>query len=516
MVESVEGLGSSARLFARHDRAILAHQRRLVDRVVEGRLDKDTFLRDVGHLESFESLRAELRGDGGLSRHERAVLRGEMKKLAGKMQAAPQYQVEPEHPVDPVALGLLYDELAQGAVSSTDAIEELHWRSGKSYGEAVAHRPGPVYADERPKLRAALATGVDAKPPSEMSQPPGPFAASTVDLVRKAIDLFPRLDLDQDGVVDRTEARGILADYGNLGLTASQAATLYSRQAILAEVVDPGPRSFEKLALEDLRALLPENAGQADGKAVAGALNLLESRLADQERRRLVPDLPLYLSPNGPDGSKVAQGLEGSCWFLSALPTVDSTTLRSALQQEGDHYRVHFADGTSEAVAPLNEAERRVYSRGDGAWSGLLEKGVAQKLGRQGKDLKGGLTQNALRLLTGAECTVSFLTAKPLEGGIDYRDRENLGRLLQTTLEAGGAAFTQVNEVDFDPGVSLISDARHAYTITGYDPATQTVSLRNPWGWGEKADKDGVDDGNFSMSLTEMAATFSLVITENV
>lgn len=512
--KAVEGLGSGAVLYTMHDQAILGHQVRLVDRVVEGSLDKDTFLRNVGHLEDFASVRAEVRG-GGISHSEKADLRGEMKKLAGKMTALPQNQVEPDQPVDKTALGLLFDELAHGKVSKTDAVEELHWRADRKYGQVVAERTGVVFGDERGKLRSYLAVDVQTRPDLEEGSP---YAAhpDTLKLVRKGVEIFSRLDGNDDGVVDRTEARSLLTNHKNLGLTASEAATLYSRQAQIAEVVEPGPASFERMSLSDLQALLPENGGQADGAVVSDTLKLLESRLADQERRVLAPDLPLYLSPHGPRGDKVAQGLEGSCWLLGVLPAVESEQLKGMLEVEADHYRVRFADGTSEAVAPLNEAERRVYSRGDGAWSGLMEKAVAQKLGRVGLDLKGGLAQDALRLLTGADCQVSFLHSKPADGKPDYRDRANLSRLLETTLGAGGAVFTQVNEADFDPQVSLISDAKHAYTVLSYDAASQTVTLRNPWGKGEKADRDGSDDGNFTMTLTEMAATFSLVVTEKV
>lgn len=497
-----------------HDEAILGHQVRLVDRVVEGTLDRNTFLRNAGHLESFETLRAELRGDGGLSRNERNTLNSEMKKLAGKMVALPQNQTEPAQPVDEQALGRLYDELAGGVVSKTDAVEELHWRSNQKYGEVVAEREGPVYSDERSKLRAALVKGFDLRP-QEMAAPTYvPYHKGTVDLVRQAIAIFPKLDLDGNGVVDRTEARSILTNYQNLGLSAPQAATLYSRQAVLAEVDTPGPASHEIMALEDLQGLLPENSGLVDSERVHKALSLISSRLADQERRNLSKPAPLYAG-SGPDGSRVAQGLEGSCWFLGTFPTMTGQEIEKILVPEDDHFRMHFADGTSETVAPMNEAERRVYSRGDGAWSGLMEKGMAQKLGKMGRDLKGGLTQDALRMLTGAQCDVHFLNSRPISGP-DYRDKANLARLLQSTLEAGGAVFTQVNESDFDPQISLVSDAKHAYIITGYDADTETVSLRNPWGKGEKADRDGTDDGNFQMSLTEVAATFSLVIAERI
>lgn len=504
--------GGGAELYASHDQAVLGHHVRLVDRVVEGSLDKPSFLRNVGHLERFESLRAELRGGGGVTRRERAELRSEMKKLAGKMHALPHLHGRLQPTPGSEAVSRLYDELACGLVSKTDAVEELNWRSLRKYGEAVSERSGPIYADERAKLRASLAPEHGALP-RLTGAAPSVFPKEAVELVRQAIALFPQLDGDNNGVVCRNEAREIIANYATLGLSPSQAATLYSRHALLADVDSPGPASQEMMALEDLQALLPENTGLVEQGVVNATLGLLGSRLADQERRQLPEQMPLYLRPDGPDGTRVGQGLEGSCWFLSALGAVDSESLQSILMPEDEEYRMRFADGSSELVAPLNEAERRVYSRGDGTWSGLMEKGLAQKLGKAGRSLKGGLTQEALQLLTGAECDLFWLNART-PNAPDMRDRKNLDRLLIGGLEAGKAMFTQVNAADFDPQVTLVSEARHAYTITGYDPESQTVSLRNPWGQGEKADRDGRDDGNFTMSLTEMAATFSLVIVE--
>lgn len=506
-----EQLGSGAALFAVHDKAILYHQSRLVGRVLDGDLSKETFLRNVGHLESFEVRRAELRGDGGLTFGERDELSNEMKKLAGKMQALPHHQTEPAHPTDTEAVSALYEDIKNGNVSADEATDELHWRSNVKYGEVVADRPGIVYGDERLKLRASMATPSEPVTPFYLA----PVQPEAVDLVRKALKAFPKLDSDSDGLIDRVEARQLLTDAESFGLDPAEAATLYSRQAILAEVVEPGSLSREKLSKRDLKALLPEQHGLSQPDRVAGALNLLGSRLSDQNRRDLSQPLPLFADPNGPNGSKVAQGLEGDCWLLGALPTLTSDEIKNLVTPTENGFEVRFADGTSENVSPLTEAERRVYSRGDGAWSGLLEKAVAQKLGSVGLDLKGGLPQHALALLTGAQSKVFSLVDKPADGP-DLRDRANLGILLENTLSQGGAVFTQANANDYDPQQSIISDARHAYTVTGYESATQTVSLRNPWGKGEKADRDGVDDGNFQMSLTEMAANMSLVITENI
>lgn len=51
----------------------------------------------------------------------------------------------------------------------------------------------------------------------------------------------------------------------------------------------------------------------------------------------------------------------------------------------------------------------------------------------------------------------------------------------------------------------------HAYSVQGYDPKTQTVTVHNPWGKDETADVDGKDDGVFTMPLKEFQASFSFM-----
>ena len=58
---------------------------------------------------------------------------------------------------------------------------------------------------------------------------------------------------------------------------------------------------------------------------------------------------------------------------------------------------------------------------------------------------------------------------------------------------------------------SRLSSGNHAYTVMGYDAKTQTVTVRNPWGQNELADRDGKDDGIFQMPLKEFHVNFPVV-----
>jgi hypothetical protein len=61
----------------------------------------------------------------------------------------------------------------------------------------------------------------------------------------------------------------------------------------------------------------------------------------------------------------------------------------------------------------------------------------------------------------------------------------------------------------------------HGYTLWGYDSATQTVTLRNPHGYGgewkqqpNRLPPDGRDDGIFEMPLADFVRVFAIVTIE--
>lgn len=99
---------------------------------------------------------------------------------------------------------------------------------------------------------------------------------------------------------------------------------------------------------------------------------------------------------------------------------------------------------------------------------------------------------------------------------LDTKSRENVAAFLsqampskQPVVAATGGASLQALQAQS----KMPQDAdkwyveKHAYTVTGYDPQAQTVTLRNPWG-------DHPDpDGSFTIPLATFADSFEVIQT---
>lgn len=476
---------------------VLETQKGLVADALAGGLTLDQFTRSAANLERLESRHAQLRGDGFET--------SEKKELERSLQEAGLSRVEA-----PKELATLYQDLLWGDVSAEEATEELNWRSLQSYGEVALDREGVVYGEERYKIRAALFDGhaADTKKPTY----DGPYHEKVPELINKAIELFPLLDENSDDIVDRIEARNLLTYYDTLELKPGEAATLYSRQADMAKVLDPDT-SGESLTMADLEAMQPENRPQEMDEDLKKALWKTSVRLKAQLKAKDPEPAPFALGDE-PNPLKVKQGKEGSCWALCNLPPLAGPELASLVHPDGEQFQVTLPDGRTTQVEPLNPAERRVYSNGDGAWSGILEKGLSQILEQEGEDINGGFAMEGRRLLSGHKSERHYFDRAPdSDEQPDYRNPELLFEKLEHALE-NGAVLAAALKSGHEKGISKISASGHAYTVLALDG--DTVRVRNPWGRSENADRDGTNDGVFELTRDEFFGNFSYIYTDKV
>lgn len=475
----------------RLDNRIQQAQKDLVRGVADKTVSEAEFCRTVSDLERLSALRAQYRSDG-LSTQERTTLNATFEARG----AEKPFKMSPE-------LRGYYHQLQAGKLQAEELVDELNWRTEKAYGAVLSARPGTVYSEERPKLRAYLHLPRESQKDSAGSTYIHPELDT---LIGKAIGLFETLDSNADQIVDRKEARSLLTEYQALGLTPAEATTLYSRQKQMAAAIDP-KNSAEELKREDLLALLSQNHQENLSEELEENLTKISTRYRS-ELSRDTPEPTDFKLGYSFQPNRVRQGKEGSCWFLCNLPALDSEQLSQVIKPEGEAFRVTLADGRTTLVNELNEAERRVYSHGDGAWSGLLEKGVSQILGVEGKDINGGFPRVARKMLVNKTSTYfPFHTVS--EDKPDLRDRDVLFQTMSKALEHGSAIFAGASASDFEKEISEISAANHAYTVLSVDRENDAVTVRNPWGGGERADLDGTNDGVFQLSQDQFFANFT-------
>lgn len=491
--KSVEGV--EQRAAHKIDNKILDRQSKLTKAVTQDKVTLGTFVDTVSDLERIARGTAKLRVDG-FSKEERTKINAAFKKVG---RSKPK-KIDPE-------LKALYNQLKSGKLSAKEAAQELNWRTQEAYGSVVVDRTGPVFQEERYKLRAHLAVLRKDKAGRKKESYVHPQFPQ---LIEKAIDIFPLIDLNRDGVVDRREARTILTEYVSLDLTPAEATTLYSRQKQLASAVDP-ETSKEALKMEDLEILLPANYPENPSEELVEVVTKVSKRLKYQLKSETPEPAPFTLGETF-QPNNVKQGKEGSCWFLCNLPALTSEDLEDVIKPEGDAYRVTLADGRNTLVHELNEAERRVYSHGDGSWSGLLEKGVSQILSESNKDINGGFSSTGRKMLTGkSSVKYRLIDAPKTEDAPDLRDRDVLFETMEEALDSGSAIFASALKDDYEEDISEISAFHHAYTVLDVNREEDIVTVRNPWGRSERADLDGVNDGVFELTQDQFFANYTRI-----
>lgn len=483
------------RLSCELDNNVLGAQAKLSKAVAEGQVSVGTFCDSVKDLETFSGMQAHFRADGFTEDEKDELVR----TFTTSGQDNPT-KLDPE-------LKSLYQQARGGLLSPAELSHELNWRTQRAYGNVVSTRSGPVYKEERYKLRASLYV---PRKPKELPDTKEMIHPGLGQLAEKALAAFDRLDKNHDGNVDRIEARHFLTDYQKLNLSPAEAATLYSRQEELAALVDP-ENSGENLRKEDLELLLPGHIPAQRDETLSELLTKISKRYAAQLKAPAPEPEPFHKDKDIFQPWNVRQGLEGSCWLLCNLPALTDDEISDIVKPEGDGYQVTLADGRHTHVKPLNEAEQRVYSKGDGAWSGVLEKGVSQILQKQGKDINGGFARVARKLLSGHDSEKFSLTEAPAPGQPDFRDRDVLFSTLEQAFRSGSAVFAGTDNADHEKDVSEISASAHAYTVLDVNRQTDTVVVRNPWGRSERADLDGNNNGVFELTQDQFFANFSYI-----
>jgi hypothetical protein len=185
----------------------------------------------------------------------------------------------------------------------------------------------------------------------------------------------------------------------------------------------------------------------------------------------------------GPDPDDIEQGDLGDCYFLSsvaALAKDDPQAIRNMIRDNHDGtFTVTFPGDPSHPVTvegPTDEELKRFAHDKDGVWVAVLEKAHRYYTERVAAD-PGGDPSQALELLTGKKFDTESVAAS--NGSVsDAQVATMLTKSMQSGQEV--VAWSPPNPKNGPPATKVVPS--HAYTVLNYDAATQTVTLRNPWG----------------------------------
>jgi hypothetical protein len=230
-----------------------------------------------------------------------------------------------------------------------------------------------------------------------------------------------------------------------------------------------------------------------------------------------------------PDPYSVRQGDVGDCYFVAAVVAVAKQNPQSIVRMIHDNcdgtYTVSFPDGHAATVTTptADEILRHSSTDGDGIWMPVLEKAFCAIRERDGifafwpkeqpyDSGTAGLPAEGIHAMTGHSVDADFVALHSLDvTRAKLKDTLGNGRVI--TL----ASHLQIPVIQPSDIQGLPRD--HVYSVMSYDPKSDCVTIRNPWGYQELVDADGnaangVNDGVCSIPLANLHTYFAIIAYE--
>jgi hypothetical protein len=313
-----------------------------------------------------------------------------------------------------------------------------------------------------------------------------------------------------DGLLDRSDMLALFANAGDGGIV--DATEFQDLQDIVNNSTLFGTfESVRKLSsyIVSGNSANAQYQGQVLGNlaagSTAGALNNLVNKWFLGLDRPATPYGYALASGtlfvNGPSYADIAQGFLNNCGFMASLAETahrSPSTITNMFVVNGDGtYAVRFYHG---GVAEYVTVDSYVPGGGNAyartlngeLWAALAEKAYVQIgemswFNRQNNysSIEFLFVSNVLAHLTG-QATVGYT--------------RTFGPNDQATFAAAYSAGKLICLVTWVTPPSNVVVGSHAYAVVGYDAATQTVTLFNPW---------GIHMGLTTMSWSDVQANFS-------
>jgi hypothetical protein len=204
----------------------------------------------------------------------------------------------------------------------------------------------------------------------------------------------------------------------------------------------------------------------------------------------------------------IDQVLYPNCWFecsmaaLAELPRGQRLIASMITSRGKDTYVVRFPGDGNEYVITMDDLNKAKI-KDSALWASLIECAQTRKFpNNRGAE---GASGEMSRLEVGLGC-MTGCKADVLEDLREMSDGQ-LSSFIGSAIKSQNPVVAGTWHVFSGPYIVV---PRHAYTITGFDPSKNMITIRNPWGKGshlfgvddaDKNDFEELDNGVFKMSI---------------
>jgi hypothetical protein len=308
----------------------------------------------------------------------------------------------------------------------------------------------------------------------------------TSELTEAALRRYDDIDVEHRGFLKKNALIRCVADKSFSGVDGAMVATLYKCFSDMEDFSNdefgPETKGITRADLVAFDRIRATNPSQAIAATIENLYRYFKTKIQ-------VVGSDLYATPNV-DPLMVCQGVVGDCWFLSALVALKDRAddiVKSSIRQSysGDaDYVVEFRgkQGTTYPVVGPTDAQIGILATtyGNGLWLTVLEvaHGMLEKASDpiDGADT-GGLTGTGISLLTGHDTDVDYTMVTK-----DATTRDKLTKAVNENRAVTACIRTAFTFWQKEEALRDGWPMAHVYTVLSYDPGTNIVRVRNPWG----------------------------------
>lgn len=366
-------------------------------------------------------------------------------------------------------------------------------------------------------------------------------------LVAHVEEQFVTLDANRDGRISKAEVGKALGNPALKGETSAAVVAsykLFSELKILSDDQSYLPKlpdhpwlnkiplhnwdemGISRQDLNSFKHLIRDDGNEVVSKTI-GRFSISQY-ISENRERRLFPEGVASIRPD-----HIQQGELGDCYFLAAVASLADTPagkkqIFDMIQDKGNgKFSVTFPGKPAITIDAPTDAEIALYSTSgkDGQWLAVLEKAYAHQTNQDAWFIQRSNPYDAIGNGAQLSTGIKGITGSGSDTDILLLTSESsLRTKLQQALKAGRVTTSSVSKT-LNPMADQSRTANglprgHAYSVLAFDAKKDQVTVRNPWGNTELIDakgqpRDGVDDGTFTMSLTEFKSTFSMITYAN-